>query len=210
MKKVAVSIHAHDGLSIDILRGISGFDYIHLDIMDGKFVPPLNLNLKVCEAIHSRYNIPIFVHLMVENPIQFIEPLINSIDGLLFHFEIQSDKNRIIDLIKEYGKLAGIVINPKTPVEQITDFLPYIDIVLVLGVEPGWSGQKFNKSVVNKVNKLAEWKKLNENYKYQIDVDGGINLHTAKLLRKADILTSASAILKASDPNVIIRKLKEI
>jgi len=210
MKKVAVSVHAHDNFSVDILKGLIGFDYIHLDIMDGRFVPTLNLNLDASRLIQSQYNIPIIAHLMVETPLKYIEPLIKSIHAILFHFEIKEDKQLIIDTIKSFQKVTGMVLNPQTPVEAIKEFLPLLDIILILGVEPGWSGQKFNKNVVKKVNKLAEWKKNDKEFDFLIDVDGGVNLNTAILLKNADILTSASAIFNSSDPNSIIKKLKEI
>ena len=146
----------------------------------------------------------------METPLEYIKSIIDYIYALLFHYEITGDKELIINTIKSYKKQVGLVLNPYTPVEDIKDFLSYLDIILILGVEPGWSGQEFNEIIISKVNKLAEWKRHNKSYNYQIDVDGGINLRTALLVKDADILTSASFILNSPEPNEMIKKLKFI
>jgi ribulose-phosphate 3-epimerase len=206
MKKVAVSIHATENFNVDILKGIEGLDYIHVDIMDGKFVNNTNNNLDVFKTLKGVYNIPIIAHLMVINPIDYIKKIINFIDIFLFHFEIIDDKTLIIEEVRKKNKKVGFAIKPETLITEIIPFLDKIDFVLVMSVNPGWSGQKFIPSTVNKINELAEYKRK---YEFLIDVDGGINLSNAKLLKKTDILSSSSTILRAKNPNKIIKLLKE-
>ena len=206
MKKIAVSIHAADDFKVDIIKDLKNLDYIHVDVMDGKFVNNINNNLNVFKTLKETYDIPIIAHLMVINPLDYIERIIDYIDFFLFHFETNNDKNRIIEEIKKFHKQVGIVINPETDISQIIPYLERINLVLVMSVNPGWSGQKFLLNTIKKVDNLAEYK---NNFKFLIDVDGGINLTNAKLLKKVDILSSSSTILKAQNPNEIIRKLKE-
>lgn len=207
MKKVAVSLHAKDNFSIDILKNLKGLDYIHIDVMDGKFINNLNLNLDVFKLVKKNIKVPIIAHLMVVNPLDYLNLISNYIYAFFFHFEIHDDIKYIIESVKEKGKKVGLVINPKTEVSDIVDYLPLLDFVLILGVNPGWSGQKFIPNTINKVNELEKYKKF---YDFLIDVDGGINLENAILLEKADILTSASTILNSRAPNKIIKKFKEI
>jgi ribulose-phosphate 3-epimerase len=205
MKKIAVSIHAIENFTVDILKDLEGFDYIHVDFMDGIFVNNESKNLEVFQKINTAYNYPIIAHLMVINPFEYIKKIINFIDIFLFHFEIDNNKKKIIKEIKSYNKKVGIAINPETSISKIIPFLKEIDLILVMSVNPGWSGQKFLFNTVDKVNNLAKYK--NE-YDFLIDIDGGINLTNAKLLKKSDILTSSSTILKAKNPNEIIKLLK--
>ncbi|MFX1239740.1 MAG: ribulose-phosphate 3-epimerase [Promethearchaeota archaeon] len=206
MKKVAVSIHATKNFNVDILKGIEGLDYIHVDIMDGKFVNNTNNNLDVFKTLKGIYNIPIIAHLMVINPIDYIKKIINFIDVFLFHFEILDNKALIIEEVRKKNKKVGFAIKPETLITEIVPYLDKIDFVLVMSVNPGWSGQKFIPSTVNKINELAEYKRK---YEFLIDVDGGINLSNAKLLKNTDILSSSSTILHAKNPNKIIKLLKE-
>jgi ribulose-phosphate 3-epimerase len=206
MKKVAVSIHAVEDFKPQILEGIRGFDYIHVDVMDGKFVNNTNNNLNVFRILKEIYNIHIIVHLMVINPVDYIEEIIQYVDYFLFHFEIKDDIDKIVEEVKKYNKKVGLAINPTTEISEIIQYLKNIDIVLVMSVNPGWSGQKFIPDIVKKIDKLAEFK---EAYDFIIDVDGGIDLVNAKLLKNTDILTSSSSILKAENPNRIIKLLRE-
>lgn len=206
MKEVAVSIHAIDNFSVNILKGIEGFDYIHVDVMDGKFVDNKNDNLDVFRILKEAYKTPIIAHLMVINPFSFIEKIINYIDIFLFHFENDNNRDRIIKEVRKFDKKVGFAINPGTTISEIVPYLNKIDIVLIMSVNPGWSGQKFLGNSVEKVNKLAEYKNKND---FIIDIDGGINLKNAKLLINTDILTSSSTILKAEDPNKIIKLFRE-
>jgi len=207
MKKVAVSIHATKNFNPDIIKGLYDLDYIHVDVMDGKFVNSQNLNLDVFKIIKENYRIPIIAHLMVKNPLSYITKIIEFCDVILFHFEIKEDINFIIERVKEKGKRVGLVLNPETKISEILDYLPLLDLVLILGVNPGWAGQKFIPNTINKVNTLARYKNFDN---FLIDVDGGVNLRNASELFNADILTSASTILNAKNPNKVIKKLKAI
>lgn len=206
MKEVAVSIHAIDDFKLEIIKDLEGFDYIHVDVMDGKFVRNKNNNLNVFPIIKKNYNTPIIGHLMVINPIEYIGKIIDYIDIFLFHFEIDHDIYEIIDQIRKNNKKVGLAINPETSITDIIPFLKAIDLVLVLSVHPGWSGQKFIPNTIKKIDQLS---KLKIKYNFIIDVDGGINLANARLLKNSDILTSSSTILKAKDPNKIIKLLRE-
>jgi len=203
--KVAVSIHAVEDFDPKIIKGLKGLDFIHVDVMDGQFVNNKNLNLNAFKLLKERYDTPIIAHLMVVNPIDYIKQIINYIDVFLFHYETKNDLQVIIEKIKKCNKKVGIAINPETKIPEIISYLPDIDIVLILSVNPGWSGQKFMPEIIEKVNLLAEYKKI---YNFEIDVDGGINLENSKKLTKADIFSSSSTILKAENPNLIIELLK--
>ena len=205
MKKVAVSIHATKNFTTDILKGLECFDYFHVDVMDGKFVNNTNNNLNVFRILKETYEIPIIAHLMVINPFDYINKIVNFIDIFLFHFEINNKKTEILEEIKKNGKKVGFAINPDTDISKIIPYIEKLDIVLIMSVNPGWSGQKFIPKTINRVNILAEFKKK---HNFMIDVDGGINPSNAKLLKNTDILTSSSAILKAKDPNRIIELLR--
>jgi len=207
MKKVAVSIYANENFSLNILKNLKEIDFIHVDVMDGKFVNNINLNLDVFKIIHKNLNIPIIAHLMVVNPFEYIDEIINYIDYFLFHFETNIDKTMIIDEIKNRNKKIGFAINPTTHIYEVVSFLGKIDIVLVMGVNPGWSGQKFMPITVKKVNELSKYKSM---YRFLIDVDGGVNLENAKFLKNADILSSATTIINSKTPNLIIQQFKDI
>ncbi|MFW9970651.1 MAG: ribulose-phosphate 3-epimerase [Candidatus Odinarchaeota archaeon] len=205
MIKVAVSVHAKDDFSVDILKGLEGFDYIHVDIMDGVFVNNENKNLDVFPKIKEAYNFPIIAHLMVIDPFNYIKEIIKFIDIFLFHVETDNKKIKIIQEVRNYDKKVGLAINPNTNIEEIIPYLKKIDVVLIMSVNPGWSGQKFLSSTEEKLNKLAKYK---NKYNFLIDIDGGINLINAKLLNNTDILTSSSSILNSKHPNRIIKLLK--
>jgi len=205
MKEVAVSIFAKNDFDPLILNGLKGIDYIHVDVMDGKFVNNTNINLDAFKVLSENYKTPIIAHLMVINTIDYINKIIDYIDYFLFHFENDEDKLAIIKEVKAKNKKVGIAINPNTKILEIVPYLDKIDIVLVMSVFPGWSGQKFIEKTIEKINTLAEYKKK---FNFKIDVDGGINLENAKKLKNTDILSSASTILKAKDPNTIIYALK--
>ena len=207
MKKIAVSIHAIESFSPQIIKGLIGLDYIHVDVMDGKFVSTENINLKVFKIIKENYNLPIIAHMMVINPLKYIYKIIKFIDVFLFHYEANGDKIKIINEVKSRNKKVGIAINPDTKISEILPYLDKINIILVMSVYPGKSGQKFLPQSVEKIERLAKYKNV---YDFQIDVDGGVNLKNAIKLENADILSSSSTILEAKDPNLVIKSLKQM
>lgn len=205
MKKVGVAIHAIDNFNPEIIKGLKDIDFIHVDVMDGKFVNNLNLNLESFKILKNYTSIPILAHLMVINPFDYIEQIIDYTDGILFHFESNGDKLSIINKIKKKNKQVGIALNPETEIMEIVPYLDLINNVLIMSVNPGWSGQKFIPQSVQKVNQLAGFKKK---HNFIIIIDGGIDCENAKQLVSVDILCSSSTILNAEDPNMIIQSLK--
>jgi len=204
MKKVAVSIHAIDEFNPDIIKGLDGLDYIHVDVADGKFTSVRHLNLDVFRILHEIYNIPIIAHMMVTDPSNYIDSIINYVHIFTFHYEIKGDKKALINELKNRKKKVGLAIDPDTKIAEITPYLDLVDLVLVMSVYPGGSGQKFIPHSIEKVEKLA---KLKKKYTFIVDIDGGINLINANQLN-ADILSSTSTILNAKDPNRVIDLLK--
>ena len=174
--------------------------------MDGKFVPNLKLNIDILKSIKEEFDLPVEVHLMVEDPLNYIDKVVDYIDIFLFHIEIDENIQDIINKVKSNDKKIGLVINPDTEISQLEQYLPNIDVILVMGVHPGFSGQKFLDSTAIRVKEISKYK---EKYSIEISVDGGVNLETSKKLSQADILISASAILNAEDPNYVIKELKK-
>ena len=205
MKKVAVALHATNDFDINQIKNLENLDYIHIDVMDGKFVDNIMLNLDIFQALKENFEIPIIVHMMVEDPLYYLDKIIDYIDAFLFHKEIQFSISKIIEAVKTHKKKVGLVINPPTEVSSLLPYLNQLDLVLIMGVNPGWSGQKFIDSTIEKVNELSRCKK---EFNFEIDVDGGVNLENASELSNADILSSSSTILKAENPNQIILLLK--
>lgn len=204
MKKVAVSVHATDDFNSDVIKELTGLDYIHIDVSDGKFTSFQNQNLQIFQILRERYSLPIIAHMMVIHPAGFIEQIIEYVDIFTFHKEIEDSIEEIIRNVKKKNKKVGIAINPDTDIIEILPYLGSIDLVLVMSVNPGGSGQKFIPASVEKVNHLKEYKKK---FKFLIDIDGGINLKNAKELN-VDIISSTSTILNAKNPNKVIEALK--
>jgi len=204
MKNIAVSLHATDDFNPDIINGLIGLDYIHVDVSDGKFTSIRNLNLDVFRILNETYNVPIIAHMMVTNPSYYIEEIIEYVEIFTFHFEIEQDINELIDEIRSKKKKVGIAINPDTDIMEIVPYLNSIDLVLVMSVYPGGSGQKLIPQSIEKVKNL---KKLKGKYEFLIDIDGGVNVNNAKKL-EVDILSSTSTILNAKEPNNVIYELK--
>lgn len=208
--KVNVSILSSTIKPQDIVKELdkTNVDYIHIDIMDGKFVDNKTWTISEITKITKNSTLPLDVHLMVNNPSKYIEDyaMLNTND-IIFHYEAVKDVNSMIDEIKNYGLKVGIAINPDTAVEEIYQYLDKVDLVLVMSVYPGKSGQSFIEESLDKIRKLK--REIQEkNLKTLISVDGGINDETGELCKAAgaDILVSASYIHKDIKNNIDILK----
>ncbi len=208
--KVNVSILSSTIKPQDIVKELdkTNADYIHIDIMDGKFVDNKTWTISEITKITKNSTLPLDVHLMVNNPSKYIEDyaMLNTND-IIFHYEAVKDVNGMIDEIKNYGLKVGIAINPDTNVEEIYQYLDKVDLVLVMSVYPGKSGQSFIEESLDKIRKLKQ-EIQEKNLKTLISVDGGINDETGKLCKEAgvDILVSASYIHKDIKNNIDILK----
>jgi len=180
---------------------MGGADWIHCDIMDGHFVPNITFGPLIVETVKRITKLPLDVHLMIENPDKYIEDFIKAgAHSVLVHFEEVVHLNSTISRIKELGAKAGVVINPSTPVKLIKDIVEYVDLVLIMSVNPGFGGQSFIK---NSLRKIKETVKLrNEmNTDFLIEVDGGIDLKNTEDILNAgcDVFIIGSSIFKADD-----------
>ena len=187
-------------------------DYIHLDIMDGNFVPNISFGLPVVEAIKKHAKKPLDVHLMISHPAQYIEPFYNAgADILNVHYEVSPHLHRSVQKIKSLGMQAGVTINPHTPVQVLSEILANIDLVLIMSVNPGFGGQKFIPNTLRKIESLGELKKITASHA-MIEVDGGIDEHNAPQLIEAgaEILVMGSFIFKSKNPPETIQRMKNI
>ena len=189
----------------------AGAHYIHVDVMDGHFVPNITIGPLVVDAIKPITKLPLDVHLMIENPDQYIAEFAKAgADIITVHQEACPHLHRTIQLIRNYDVKPGLVINPATPVEVIRDILPDLDMVLIMTVNPGFGGQSFIHSAAKKIQKLAEWRK-EAGLQFEIEVDGGVNEQTAKLCVDygADVLVAGSAIFNQENRQAAIDTLKK-
>lgn len=193
------------------MQGVS--DFLHCDIMDGKFVPKVTFDDQLVANINSNSLIMLDVHLMCEEPLEIIDDYLKAGANIItVHYEAFKDKNDIIKVlhkIKKANALAGISIKPETPVNEIKIYAHDFDVILVMSVEPGASGQKFMPEAFEKIKQLDEIRKAN-NYKYKIEVDGGVNSDNAAKIAEAgaDMLVSGSYVYKARDRRKAIESLK--
>lgn len=178
----------------------AGADLLHVDVMDGRFVPNITIGPCVVESIRKVTDLPLDVHLMIVEPEKYIPDFAKAgADWISFHFEAAVHHHRIISLIKELGKKAGIVINPSTPVSLLEEILPFVDFVLVMSVNPGFGGQKFIETSVEKIEKLQKMIKERD-LNVSIEVDGGIKVDNVQevLNAGAEIIVAGSAVFKGN------------
>ncbi|CAJ1002077.1 MAG: ribulose-phosphate 3-epimerase [Brevibacillus sp.] len=205
MVKIAPSILSADFARLgeeirDVERG--GADWIHVDVMDGRFVPNITIGPLIVEAIRPVTKLPLDVHLMIEEPDRYIPQFAKSgADWITVHQEACRHLHRTLYLIKEQGVKAGVVLNPATPLVTIESVLEDLDMVLLMTVNPGFGGQKFIHSVVPKIKELRRMLDERGLNHVEIEVDGGVNAQTARLCEEAGatVLVAGSAVFNQSD-----------
>lgn len=212
MVKVAPSILSADfarlGQEIKDITD-AGADLVHLDVMDGHFVPNLTFGPALIKSIRPYTEIPFDVHLMLTNPQNFIAPFAKAgADMITIHLESDDNIQDTLSVIKKFGCKAGLSLRPKTNINKLIPFLPMIDLVLIMSVEPGFGGQSFQKEALKKI---ADLKDLIGQKPVQISVDGGVNDITAPACRLAgaDILVAGNYIFKSDDYAKAIERLKK-
>lgn len=202
MKKLSPSMLSADfGILNEQLKQIetAGAQYLHIDVMDGVFVPNISFGAPVYKTIRKSTDMVFDVHLMITDPIRYIDDFVKAgADIVNFHVEATDDPMAVIEKIKSYGVKTGITIKPKTPVSAIEPYLGLVDLVLVMTVEPGFGGQKLMPDCLKKVTELKELRDKN-GYKYEIEADGGIGAGNVREVLEAgtDVIVAGSAVFGA-------------
>ena len=213
MIKIAPSILSADfaNLERDIQR-ISTADYVHVDVMDGMFVPNITIGIPVVKSIRPTTSLPLDVHLMIVEPVRYVEQFCQAgADVVTVHVEADSEENtgRALDLIRAQGKRAGVVLKPGTPAEAALPFLDKCSMALVMTVEPGFGGQKFMEDMMPKLRQLRQW--IDERgLDCELEVDGGVDPVTCRtvIANGANVLVAGSAVYKAQDIPARIQELR--
>lgn len=205
--KISPSILASDYANLESeLKKIETSDYIHVDVMDGHFVPNISIGAPVVKAIKKVCTVPFDVHLMISNPIDYVEDFAKAgADIICFHAESNSDTGETIEKILALGKKAAVAVKPATDIDVVLPFLDKLSMVLVMTVEPGFGGQSFMESTMPKIEKLRVMNK-----EIDIEVDGGVNADTIKIAAKAgaNVFVAGSAVFKSEDAAKTIQLLK--
>ena len=212
MAKIAPSILSADFVNLERdIRNLRdhGADFVHVDVMDGIFVPNITIGIPVVAAIRRITDLPLDVHLMIDRPIRYVEQFVKAgADYLTVHIEADQPQNTLeaLDKIHALGCKAGIVLKPKTPAEAAIPYLEKCDMILVMTVEPGFGGQKFMADMMPKVKQLREWMD-DINPDCLIEVDGGVDSNTHALCKEngADVLVAGSAYFRAEDKTAFVR-----
>lgn len=199
-------------LAEDIAAVEADSDWLHLDVMDGHFVPNITFGPAVVAAVKRVTDLPLDVHLMIANPDQYIGAFADAgADVITIHAEASVHLHRSIQAIKAAGCRAGVALNPHTPLDVLRYVLADVDLVLLMTVNPGFGGQSFIPAVVSKIELLVQW--LQDAGRYDdvhVEVDGGINEATAPSVKEAgaDVLVAGSAVFGAADPRAVLRRLR--
>ena len=215
MAKIAPSILAADFANLerdihDLER--NGADWVHVDIMDGIFVPNISIGIPVVQALRPVTRMPLDVHLMIDRPIRYVEDFVKAgADWITIHVEADQPQNILdtLDKIHELGCKAGIVLKPRTPAEAAIPYLEKCDMVLIMTVEPGFGGQKFMADMMPKMKKIRQM--LDEvNPACHVEVDGGVDANTCQLCKEngADVLVAGSAYFKAADRAAFVKTIQ--
>ena len=215
MIKISPSILSSDFSNLETevrLLEKSGADMIHIDVMDGIFVNNITMGPVILKSIRNKTVLPFDVHLMIIDPIKFIESFVNAgSDIISIHYEANSDIRETLKCIKFYNKKAGLVINPNTPAEVTLDFLDIIDLIVIMTVEPGFSGQKFMYNILPKIKLIKEY--INKSGKdIELEIDGGVDDLTVKEVIKydIDIVVAGSYIFNSNNYKNKIQLLKSL
>lgn len=189
----------------------AGIDAIHLDVMDGHFVPNLSFGIPLLKAIKPILKVPIISHLMVAEPEKMIEYFLLDSDGIIFHIEATNNPHQCLKLINETNKISGIALNPDTPIKHVTPYLDFIKEILIMSVYPGFGGQKFIQETITKIMETKAMVK-NQRNQIMIAVDGGVNLNNGQELIKAgaDILIAGTAIFHSPNYAETIRQFRSL
>ncbi len=212
MVKISPSVLTADFLELDAsIKKLeaAGVDMLHLDVMDGIFVPNISFGVPVIKSIKAHTNLPLDVHLMIEKPHRYLKEFAEVADYLGFHYEAGSDVAQTLKEIRNLGCKSCLTIKPCTEPEEIFEYLPLCDMVLVMSVEPGFGGQKFMPSALDKLSKLREECKR-QGRTIELEVDGGINGETAKVAvdAGATVLVAGNYIFSAEDMAARVKEIK--
>ncbi|NLD10990.1 MAG: ribulose-phosphate 3-epimerase [Clostridiales bacterium] len=215
MAKLAPSILSADfsKLGEEVTRvSNAGADYLHIDVMDGHFVPNISFGAGVMKSLDCYDSAPYDVHLIIEDPDKYIQDFVTEkTEFITVHQEACIHLDRTIDHIKSYGVGAGVSLNPATPVSTLENILSKVDLVLIMSVNPGFGGQSFIEETLTKVKKLVDIREK-MSYNWVIEIDGGVNLKNAKTIADAgvDILVAGSAVFGANDVEGCVKEFKAI
>jgi len=189
----------------------AGADYIHVDVMDGHFVPNISIGIPVVASIRAYTNLPLDVHLMIEQPVNYVEKFIDAgADIITVHIEADYHIHRTLHTIKERGGKSGIALNPSTPLSSLEEILPYADLILIMTVNPGFGGQVFIEDSISKINRLRAMLDRGQ-LKAELEVDGGITDKIASRVTQAGatILVAGAAIFSDKNPGAAMQRMRQ-
>ncbi len=213
MIKIAPSILSADFANLERdIRRISTADYVHVDVMDGLFVPNITIGIPVVKCIRPTTELPLDVHLMIDRPVRYVAEFCKAgADIVTVHVEADTEENilKALDIVHDCGKKAGVVLKPKTPAEAVLPFLDQCDMVLIMTVEPGFGGQSFMADMMDKVSQVRAWI-TERGLACDVEVDGGVDPVTSKVCvaAGANVLVAGSAVYKAADIPGRIQELR--